>query len=109
MENAPIIQKIPKLKINTRTLIISKTMSGKSVFIRNLLYNYLNEYQISFVILFSETAGLKCEHEYEFLGKKNIMEYDDKKLKKIMEFQDKRITKNNKNYGIIILDDITAD
>ena len=37
------------------------------------------------------------------------MEYDEKKLKKIMEYQDKKITKKNKNYGIIILDDITAD
>ena len=103
------VNKIPKLKINTRSLIISKTMSGKSVLIRNLLYNLLNTYDISFIVLFSETAGLKCENEYEFIGKKNIMEYSETKLKKIMKYQDKKITKTNKNYGIIIFDDITGD
>ena len=37
------------------------------------------------------------------------MEYSETKLKKIMKYQDKKITKTNKNYGIIIFDDITGD
>ena len=91
-ENNIKIDKPPHLKINTRTLLISKSGSGKSVLLKQLLYNLLNDYEIHQVFLFSETALF--EDEYNFIPKKCIMEYDAKKIKKIFEYQQKNHKKN---------------
>lgn len=90
------------LKSESRTIIISKSGSGKTVLLKEIIYYMLNKYDFHTIILMSETAHY--ESEYKFIPKKNIMPYSESKLKKLMDYQEKNIKKKQKL--LLILDDM---
>jgi len=119
-ETPPIVevQKVPKLKADSCTLIISKRNSGKSVLCVDLIRMYLSNYQFHFVIVFSETCNVN--HDYDFIPKKfrfddfsnpdkrdqmigKIIEYQSRKRK---EFERSKNKKKEPPRCLIILDDL---
>jgi len=54
--------------------IFSKSNSGKTVLIRNLLEYLFNKYDFHSIIMFSDTA--QYDDDYSFLNKKNIFTSD---------------------------------
>lgn len=108
MENKDKIYSIEDLNINqnTMTCIFSKSNSGKTVLIRNLLEYLFNKYDFHSIIMFSDTA--QYDDDYSFLNKKNIFTSDqiETKLKKILQLQKKNMLSNKDINLLLIFDDI---
>jgi len=88
-------------------LLAWKRRSGKTVLCRNLLKKICDDFDISFIIIFSKTA--KYTWDYDFIKNNHVYDYDeetDKKIQKIMNYQEKNIKKKQKTKGIILFDDI---
>ena len=103
MENKDKIYSIEDLNINQNTMIciFSKSNSGKTVLIRNLLEYLFNKYDFHSIIMFSDTA--QYDDDYSFLNKKNIFTSDqiESKLKKILQLQKKNML-SNKDINLLL-------
>ncbi len=91
-----------KLEQNRNLLILSRSNSGKTVLIKNIINFYLKNYTYNSIILYSKTA--KYETEYNFIDETNKFDGSlEKLLTDILDFQ-----KDSKNTMkiLLILDDV---
>ena len=103
-----------KFAKNSFILLASKRRSGKSVLCKDILLNIINNDDISFVVLFSQTS--KLNEDYDFIPEKFRFKHDQMETeiqniisfqeKKILEYKKKKKNKKKQIHGIIILDDI---
>lgn len=71
---------------NRNIVIISRSNSGKTVMIKNLIYYYITKYTFHSIILYSKTA--KYETEYNYIDPGNIFDGDlDEMINKILDWQ----------------------
>jgi hypothetical protein len=110
MENNNIekVYSIEELKIKEFSFILisSKRASGKSVLVKNLTKKLLDDYDFSFICLFSDTANFTKDYDFienEFIFKTHQIE---DKLEKILKIQEKNVKSGKSINGLIILDDI---
>jgi len=91
-----------KLKQDTFIILVWKRNSGKSVYCRNLIIYYINNFDFDFIILFWETAIFN--KDYDFLGEDWIFKYNkfDKVIWRVLNMQEKNRTKNKKVHGLVI-------
>jgi len=97
-----------KLKDNTRTVVVSKSGSGKSVLVKNLIYYFITTYNFSYCMLLSETGKFK-DSDYKFLDKRFIMDFSEENLDKVIQYQRKEVMSNSKKDPakcLLVLDDI---
>lgn len=87
-------------------LIASARRSGKSVLMRDLVFNMLRKSHIDFLMLFSQTAVY--EKEYGFLSQEQIRTCDhlEEDLEKIMKYQENNKKSKKEVNGLILLDDV---
>lgn len=107
------VHELPKLKLDTTTVLASKRNSGKTVTVINLIYNFLNDYDFDYYIMMSNTAEFL--EEYDWMDKQFIYKWDDNvdtRINKLIEYQKQKrilhVTKGKPRVNcLMILDDIT--
>ena len=87
-------------------LIASARRSGKTVIMRDIVFNLLKQYEYDAIILFSETAYF--EQEYSFLDKTSVRtcENMESDLEKLIVTQKENKTKHKDVHLLILLDDV---
>ena len=90
------------LEMNRNLLILSRSNSGKSILIKNLIHYYILNFNFNSVILYSKTC--KYETEYDFIDDRNKFDGSlDGLINNILDFQKES---NNKMKILLILDDV---
>jgi len=95
------------LKQDTTTIIASKRNSGKSKLVLNLIYNFINNYEFDYIVLFSDTG--KFLDDYKWLDKKFIRPLDNESIMKILKYQEKQIIDKKKCKCLMVLDDVNIE
>lgn len=91
-----------ELQQNRNLLILSRSNSGKTVLIKNIIHFYLSNFNFNSVILYSKTC--KYDKEYDFIQSENKFDGSlDALINDILNFQKES---NNKMKILFIMDDL---
>ena len=109
------IEDLKQVNYNLNALIVAKSGSGKSVFVRDVIHQIKDKFVTVYVVC--TTAHLQPKL-YDFVDKRNIMlSFDEEKLSRIYDVQGARIIKlrdsgvkeEDMPHILIIFDDIISD
>ena len=109
MESNNEVKSIEELDIKNNSFIViaSKRNSGKTCLTKNLLKYLLDEFEYSWMVIFSDTASFNGDYdgifEKEFMYRSEDL---DKKVEKILSIQEKNIKNKKGVNGLILLDDV---
>jgi hypothetical protein len=98
---------VRQVKMPTRMVVASKTNSGKSVLVGELVLEFLKQRKVDLAVVYSNTARLN-ESDYAFLPKKLVRPFDPQDLNALLERQSKT-PKPERKQILLILDDLLGD
>ena len=95
-------------KIPCKIVIISKSNSGKSTIVNNIIYNLINKNPGVFnnIYVLSETAWDNDLNDYSYINTKFRKRYTEENMAKIFDYYKELKNKNKPQHCILVLDDI---